>query len=412
MIQARNVDFDTCFYEKTLLIDYIHSGTGDTEFYALDELLEEPHWGGSKTNLIDTLEYGHYFFKVLDERSRKVLYSRGYSTLFREWQTTAEADTLTRAFTETVVMPYPKNPVRVIFYSRDSLNRFQETYSLKVDPDSYFIRPQQRMNFPSFEVLKNGLPSTKVDVVILPEGYTKNEMGMFIEDCKKFTEGLFSFEPYRKNKTHFNIYGVLAPSAQSGCDIPAEKVYKSTIMNASFYTFDSERYCMSSDNKSIRDLAANVPYDQIYILVNTEKYGGGAIYNHYSMSVNSNDLAAKIIVHEFGHGFAGLGDEYYNSSVAYNDFFSLDAEPWEPNLTTLTDFHGKWEDLIPENTPVPTPVERQYADTLGVFEGGGYVAKGVYRPATDCLMNTLGNNTFCGACSRSIQQMIDFCTGE
>lgn len=411
-VQGQNDNFDTWFHDKTLRIDYIHSGTDDTEFYALDELLKEPYWGGSKTNLIDTLKYGHYFFEVADDSTGEVIYSRGYSTLFREWQTTAEADSVTRAFSETVVMPYPKKPVRIIFYSRDTMNHFREQYTIKADPDSYFIRPSQRMSYPAFEVLNNGDPSGKVDVVILPEGYTESEMGRFIEDCNKFARDLFLFEPYGKNKKHFNIYGVLAPSEESGSDVPADTVYKNTIMNSSFYTFDSERYCMTTDNKSVRDLAANAPYDQIYILLNTDKYGGGAIYNHYNMSVNSNRLAAKIIVHEFGHGFAGLGDEYYNSEVAYNDFYSPQTEPWEPNLTTLVDFHGKWERLIPKGTPVPTPDTKAYADTLGVFEGGGYVAKGVYRPASDCLMNTLTNDTFCGACSQSIQIMIDFYTGE
>ncbi len=401
-------DFNSCFHDKTLRIDYTHGGTDDSDFYALDALWEEPYWGGSKVNLIDTLRYGHYYFKVYDHKSHELLYSRGYSTLFKEWQTTKEAKKLTKAFSETVVMPYPKKKVDVVFYGRDKQNAFVKKFDITVDPDSYFIRPHQRKQYPSFEVLKSGDPAGKVDVVILPEGYTKEEMGLFIADCKKFAEELFLFHPYSENKDRFNIYGVLAPSKESGSDIPAEGIYKSTIMNSSFYTFDSERYCMTTDNKSVRDLAANAPYDQIYVLINTDKYGGGAIYNHYNMSVNSNRLSAEIFVHEFGHGFAGLGDEYYNSSVAYSDFYPLDAEPWEPNITTLVNFNGKWESMIPDSVPIPTPNKVKYADTLGVFEGGGYVAKGVYRPSYDCLMNTLQDDKFCGACKKAIQQMIDF----
>ncbi|MGM0565846.1 MAG: M64 family metallopeptidase [Bacteroidota bacterium] len=409
---AESPVFDSVFYNKTLRIDYIHGGTDSSEFYALDEMLEEPHWGGSYTNLIDTLEYGHYFFKVNDKATGKTLYSRGYSSLFREWQTTSEADTVSRAFYETIVFPYPKKPVEVLFYSRDSMNRFQKSFSLDVNPDSYFIRPQDRLEYPAFDVMSNGHSSENVDVAIIPEGYTKAEMGRFIEDCNRFADELFLFEPYTQNKGNFNIYGVLAPSAENGSDVPGEEMYRSTLLNSSFYTFDSERYCMTTDNKRVRDVASNVPYDQIYILVNTEKYGGGAIYNHYNVSVNSNEHSARIFVHEFGHGFAGLGDEYYTSSVAYNDFFSLEAEPWEPNLTTLTDFNGKWEKLIPEGTPIPTPDTGKYVNQLGVFEGGGYVAKGVYRPSSDCLMNSLSAEEFCGACKQSIQHMIDFYTGK
>lgn len=402
--------FDSDFLDKTLRIDYTHGGTADTDFYALDALWEEPHWGGSKVNLEDTLMYGHYLFKVYDHKSHDLLFSRGYSTLFKEWQTTKDAKEITKAFSETVVMPYPKRKADVVFYGRDKQNAFVKKFQLTVDPGSYFIRPHQRKNYPAFDVLNNGDPAKHVDVVILPEGYTEAEMGLFIEDCKQFADELFLFNPYSKNKKKFNIYGVLAPSKESGSDVPAEGIYKSTIMNSSFYTFDSERYCMTTDNKSVRDLASNAPYDQIYILINTEKYGGGAIYNHYNMSVNSNDLSAKIFVHEFGHGFAGLGDEYYNSSVAYNEFYLPDAEPWEANLTTLVNFHGKWENMIPESVPIPTPNKEEYADTLGVFEGGGYVAKGVYRPSYDCLMNTFRKEHFCGACERAIQKMIDFYT--
>jgi len=233
-------------------------------------------------------------------------------------------------------------------------------------------------------------------------------LGLFINDCQKFAKLLFSFSPYTENKDKFNIRAVLAASEESGNDIPGDSIWKKTLMNTGFYTFDSERYCMTMDNKSVRDLAANAPYDQIYILVNNKKYGGGAIYNYYSVSVNSNILASKIFVHEFGHGFAGLGDEYYNSPTSYNDFYPLDVEPWEPNLTTLIDFNSKWKHLLKKKTPIPTPPKKKYLDKPGVFEGGGYVAKGVYRPAYDCLMNSFKGDKFCEACTESIQNMIDF----
>ena len=405
---STNAQFNKFFQDKTLRIDYFHSGNDTSEFYSFDEVLIEPNWGGSKVNLIDTFFYGKYFYKVFDVATDSLIYSRGYSTLFGEWQTTSEAKKTWRTLSESVVMPYPKNDARIEFYSRDNNGEFIKSFEYYFTLNNYFIKPERRLKYPSFDVLINGDAAKKVDIVILPEGYTNNEMGLFIKDCKDFAQHLFTFSPYNNNKDKFNIRGVLAPSEESGNDIPADSVWKKTLLNTSFYTFNSERYCMTFDNKSVRDMAANAPYDQIYILVNNEKYGGGAIYNYYSVSVNSNIQAAKIFVHEFGHGFAGLADEYYNSSVAYNDFYPLDVEPWEPNITTLVDFDSKWKHLLKKKTPIPTPLEKKYIDKLGVFEGGGYSAKGVYRPSYDCLMNSFNDNKFCEACEEAIQKMIDF----
>lgn len=400
--------FSNYFENKTLRIDYYHTGNDTIEIYSIDDLLEEPWWGGSKINLVDTFFYGKYYFKVFDRNSDSLLYSRGYSSLFGEWQTTDEAKNTWKSFSESVVFPYPKKSVVVKFYSRNKKGKLIEKFVYEVDPDNYFIKPKMKSEFPVYDAYLSGDPSKCVDIVILPDGYTKAEMGQFIKDCDNFTESLFSFAPYINNKDKFNIRGVLASSEDSGGDIPAEGIWKNTILGSSYYTFDSERYCMSLDNKSIRNLAANAPYDQIYILLNDPKYGGGGVYNFYCLSVNSHKAAAKIFIHEFGHGFAGLGDEYYNDEVAYTGFYQLDVEPWQPNLTTLVNFDSKWKHLLDENTPIPTPPEGKYMNSLGVFEGGGYEAKGVYRPRYDCLMKTFRGKTFCGACSEAIQKMIDF----
>ncbi len=400
--------FDSLFLNKTLRVDYFHSGTKDTESYFIDEVLEEPIWGGSLVNLIDTFRYGKYFFEVHDAATDSIIYSRGYSTLFGEWQTTEEAKHTSKSFSESVVMPFPKEDVRIDFYSRDKKGVFQKKFSYDVDVDSYFIKPERRLEYPSFEVMVNGDPAKKVDIVILPDGYTADEMGKFIKDCQIFAKHLVSFAPYTEHKDNFNVWGVLAPSPESGNDIPADSIWNKSILNTSYYTFDSERYCMTTDNKSVRDVAANAPYDQIYILTNTEKYGGGAIYNHYSVSSAGNIASAKIFIHEFGHGFAGLGDEYYNSEVAYSESYPLDVEPWEPNITTLVDFDSKWKHLLKKGTPIPTPIKKKDKYPLGVYEGGGYVAKGVYRPADDCLMHTFKGDKFCGACDEAIRKMILF----
>jgi hypothetical protein len=403
-----SAEFSDSFYEKSLRIDYYHAGNHEMEEYYFDAAKIEPYWGGSLVNFIDTFYYGQNYVEVIDHSAGKLLYSRGYSTLFGEWQTIEEAKHMRRALTETVVVPLPKAAADIRILSRNSKGEFEERFKYQYDPSNYFISPERNLEFPAFDVLISGDPKNKVDTVILPEGYDESELGLFIKDCEKFAEVLFSFRPYSGYKDKFNIRGILAPSQTSGSDIPADSTWERTLLNTSFYTFDSERYCMTYDNKSVRDMAANAPYDQIYILVNTKKYGGGAIYNYYSVSVNSNLYAAKIFVHELGHGFAGLADEYYNSEVAYSDFYSTDIEPWEPNLTTLVNFDEKWQNRLERKIPIPTPAESKYFNKIGVFEGGGYAAKGVYRPAHDCLMNTFSENEFCAVCKDAIEKMIHF----
>ena len=231
-------------------------------------------------------------------------------------------------------------------------------------------------------------------------------MGKFVKDCDFFVKSMFSYSPYDHYRESFNIRGVMAPSVESGCTMPGDHIYKNTVMRFSFWTFDSERYCMSTDNRDIRDLAGQVPYDQIYILVNTEKYGGGGIYNFYCSSASSNGFSSDVIIHEFGHGFAGLADEYYNDETGYDHMYNLTLEPWEPNITSLVDFSNKWGDMLNKKTPVPTPREPKYEQTIGVFEGGGYEPKGMYSPHMDCLMKTFKGHDFCPVCQRAIERMI------
>ena len=230
-----------------------------------------------------------------------------------------------------------------------------------------------------------------------------------MEDCRKFTNEFFGYAPYSVNKDKFNVRGVWAASKQEGPDIPGDDIWNETCIKASYYTFDSERYLMVNDFQVVRDIAGNAPYDYIYILANTEKYGGGAIYNFYGISAaHHEDETGKIFIHEFGHLFAGLGDEYVGG-VEYTDFYPTNVEPWEPNLTTLVNFDKKWKNMLPEGTIIPTPEKQWKKEKLGVYEGGGYVSKGVYRPWINCLMNNLHTiDVFCPVCSKSIQEVIDF----
>lgn len=404
------INFNDYFYDKTLRLDYYHTGDKESNSYSFDELKEEPYWGGSKVNLIDKFNYGKYLFRVIDTTTQQLIYSRTYSTLFSEWQTTEEAKHTSKSFSETVVFPYPKKTVRVEFYDRDKKNKLVKKFEYVVDPNNYFIKTERSNKYSSFEVLHSGDPSTRVDIVVIPDGYTEKEMDKFKEDCTKLVSNFAGSSPFKENMDKINIWGILAPSEDSGTDIPAKDIWKNTVVNTTFYTFDLERYLMTEDNKDLRDLASYAPYDQIYILVNSDKYGGGSIYNHYSVCASDNKYANYIETHEFGHGFASLADEYYTSDVAYEDFYPTDMEPLDPNITTLVDFDSKWKDLVDEETPIPTPDTKEYKDKVGAFEGGGYVAKGVYRPCEDCTMKSISYDNFCPVCKRAIQQMIDFYT--
>jgi len=402
------VHFEDYFFDKTLRMDYYHTGNDTLEIYSVDELFFEPFWGGSKNNLIDTFNYGKYKFVVKDEVTGKEIYSRTYSTLFSEWLTTAEAKQTTKTFSETIIFPYPQKPVIVEFYSRDRKNILQKKFQYRIDPSDYFIRRDKPHNYPVIKILDNGSSDKKVDIVIIPDGYTISDSLKFLKDCERFSNYLFNTSPFRENKNKFNIYAVLSWSEERGTDIPEENIWKKTIANSSFSTFGVDRYLMIYDNKTLRSIASNAPYDQIYVLVNTSKYGGGSIYNHYSVCVSDNQNSEYIFTHEFGHGFAFLGDEYFTSEVAYSEFYPLDVEPLEPNLTTLVNFNSKWKNMIDETTPVPTPPTNEFKNKTGVFEGGGYSAKGVYRPAYDCTMKSISLDNFCAVCKKAIQQMIDF----
>ena len=402
-----SAQFDNYFTEASLRVDYCLTGNHDETTFSLKELIREPYWSGSKTNLIDSLEFGNYIVKAFEAGTDNLLFSKGYQNLYGEWTSTLEAQKLTKTFEESVIVPFPKVEIDIALLRKTWEGQLVEGMRLTVNPNDYFIREYDNLNLPVYDAWIGNKDITKaVDIVILPEGYTQAEMGKFVKDCDFFVKSLFSYAPYDRYRESFNIRGVMAPSAESGCTMPGDHIYKNTAMRFSFWTFDSERYCMSTDNRDIRDLAGQVPYDQIYVLVNTEKYGGGGIYNFYCSSAASNNYSSDVIIHEFGHGFAGLADEYYTDETGYDHMYNLEVEPWEPNLTTLKDFSNKWGDMMDKDTPVPTPRKRQYVRTIGVFEGGGYEAKGMYSPYMDCLMKTFKGHEFCPVCQRAIERMI------
>lgn len=402
------VDFHTWFEERSLRFDFLLGGNaGEVKVYPA-QMKQEPFWGGSKNNLIDPFGYGTYRFRVFDLQSGRLLFSRGFSTLFQEWQTTAEARVTHRAFYQAAFFPFPKKPVRLEIDCRQRNGEFKTIFQQEIDPDDYFIQRETGPDRDIFKILENGNPEKKVDIVILAEGYTRNEFRKFKKDAERVTGYLFEVEPFRSEKNHFNVRAVFTPSVESGTDVPGEDIYRNTFFNSTFYTFDTPRYLTSDDMKTIYDVAAAVPYDQIYLLVNTKRYGGGGFYNFLNVCSADNTLTPPVFVHEFGHGFAGLGDEYFTSDVAYEDYYNLEIEPWEPNLTTLVCFEEKWENMVPDSVPVPTPREPQFTNTVGVYEGGGYMAKGIYSPFIHCRMRSNNAAEFCPVCTEAIRRVIDF----
>lgn len=444
------------FADKTMRVDYYHTGTKGQETISLDQVYEEGIWSGTRSQLLDPLNLGEYLVRVYDLASAQPIYSRGYSTYFNEWQTTDEAiGGIFRTFHETVRIPYPKNPVQVTISRRDKQMVFHEIFSTTIDPNAPTQVHRERHSYPykSAKLIDNGPAENKVDLVILPDGYAKADMEKFHADAKHFAETLLGTSPFKERMKDFNVWIIDVESGQSGIDKVDKNEWKENTLGTMYNTFGSARYVLTEANRIIRDIASAVPYDAVAILINDNRYGGGGIYNLYETCYTQSDTKGQewqmdyVFVHEFGHSFAGLGDEYYTSQVSYVDFYSEGIEPWEPNLTALNDpANLKWKNLVDKDTPLPTPWEKttfdsleaarakldrlapdyyakreplyrqaqellknsKYAGKVGAFEGAGYVSKGVYRPAIDCRMFSLSLVGFDPVCSAAIERMIDY----
>lgn len=404
--KAQNISFEQYFLEEgSLRMDVFQCGNADSSHYVFERFIIEPHFGGSKVNLVDPFNFGTNRVKVIDAQTNTLIYSRGYNPLFQEWKTTDEARLMERCYEESVSVPLPRHEAYVILEIRNFDGEFEEVFSKLYEPNEIFNTTEQRYMFPVHDVMVNGAPESKVDIVILPEGYTADEMPQFEQHCQNLVNVFSQEEPFASHIDDFNFRAVLAPSEESGVDIPASHIWKRTILNAHFYTFYIDRYCTTRSYFSVKDVAANAPYDQIYILVNSSEYGGGGFYNFYSMSTAGNMSSSSVIIHEFGHAFAGLADEYEEPDNPLALLYNLNVEPWEPNITSLVDFDSKWADLVAPDTPIPTPENYQYYNTVGAFEGGGYLTQGMYRPQQHCMMRDYA--PFCAACNRAIENVIE-----
>lgn len=467
---AQPVSFNDYFNDQTMRVDYFHIGDATTEVITVDHIYQYGIWAGSTKNLLDNFNNGAYYYKVYDAASGKLIFSRGFDSYFKEYQTSDEATKgIKRTYHESAIIPFPKNKIKLVLEKRDKQNKLNEVFSTEIDPaDLYIIKDNVKDK--AAKVYKShfsGDPHAKVDVVILADGYSAKDQKKFEKDLKRYTNLLINQKPFKKSKDRFNIYGVFKASEDSGIDEPGANIYKNTTISTTFYSLGSERYVLTEDNKSMRDLAAQVPYDAIYIMCNSPRYGGGGIYNFYCTFVSDNQFSPYIFLHEFGHSFGGLADEYYTSDVAYNEFYTAGLEPVEPNITRALDPKNvKWKGSLSEGIAVPTLWEKENYDKMdltwqkerrelnkkiaelkrnrvpqkkvdavqneynmkdklhsdevdqylmkskfwnkvGVFEGAGYSSNGMYRSMLDCLMFSKGTKPFCKVCEEHVAKVIN-----
>lgn len=401
------LSYDEFFTAQRLRLDFILAGDKETEYAYLQELACECEWAGSPNGLIDTMGYGDYYFEAFS--GERLIFSKGFNTLFKEWRTTAQASEVQMALTQTMWMPFPKDVIKVKLYHRNSAdNRFEEFFCCNIDPSDKLIRRQKENDFKVEPLMVNGERAHKVDLLFVAEGYSAGQMAKFRADAERFTDYMFSMEPYTRHKEDFNIWLVESISDGSGVDVPHNDRWVGTVCESNFYTFYIDRYLTISDHKRLASAVSGAPFDALFVIANDAKYGGGGIYNSYAMGTSDNERSNGVFLHEFGHSFAGLGDEYYDSEVAYENFYPAGVEPWEPNISTLVNFESKWADMVAEDVPVPTPATEEYEGVVGVFEGAGYMTYGCFRPYVECRMLNNSAPGFCPVCQRAIERMIDF----
>jgi hypothetical protein len=392
----------------TLRLDLLHGGDRTTEWFQLDRVTEVPFPCGDPKKPIDGTNLGQYIVRVWEIETNRLLYTRGFSCLFWEWRTTDEAAVRPRALPEVVRIPKPPGPVRVEIGARERDNSFRPVFSASIDPDSLDVsRGKRRSDLVVRDVMVNGPSETRVDLLFVSEGYRADQMEKFRHDVSRLTEALFAWTPYRELRERFNVRAIEVPSRDSGPGEPRKGLFPDTAFSLAFNTFGIARYMAQPDVKALHDAAGNAPFDQLIVLVNTARYGGGGVFNAYNVTVSDNPFDEYVLVHEFGHGFAALGDEYFDSAVAYNEYYPAGVEPWEKNITANgTD--PKWRDLVTPGVPLPTPPDAEkFGAAVGAFEGAGYAAKGLFRARIDCKMIGKGHVGFCAPCDRGIRQVID-----
>ena len=395
-VSAQAQRFEDYFEDKTLRLDYTFAGDVTRQQIYVDELVSLPRWYGRKQRLAELPLKGNGQITVRSLTDGTVIYRHSFSSLFQEWLATAEAKRTQKSFENVFLVPYPKSPVEIRVELFDYHDRVVCSFAHQVDPHDILIRKAGEHRVTPNITLQQAADTTRcIHVAFVAEGYQQQEMNVFLNDCRIAMESLFKHEPFRQNQNRFNIVAVMPPSVESGTSEPNKGIWKNTPLGSHFDTFYSNRYLTTLHLKKLHDVLAGTAYEHIIVLVNTERYGGGGIYNSYNLTYAHGPQFRPVVVHEFGHSFGGLGDEY-----PYGDddpMYFADTEPWEPNLTTKHDFNGKWENLVKEKK-------------AGLIEGGGYLSKGVWRGFENCRMRTNEEPEFCLVCQQALQRLIDFYT--
>ena len=415
MYVCHSQDFNQYFRDATLRIDYVFSGDVHQQDIALDELHVMPRWWGKRHHLSEVPIRGNGQIIVRPHNGSEIIYRNSFSTLFQEWLSYDEAQTTRRSFQNVFLVPMPKDTVDVTVELYDNSQQTMTSFTHTVIPTDILIRHTGYDHVTPYETLQQAADTMRcIHIAYVAEGYQENEMDIFLNDAREATEALFAHEPFKSLRERFHIIAVKSPSIDSGTSSPRHGIWRNTALHSHFDTFYSERYLTTLNLKDLHNWLGGTPYEHIIVLVNTEQYGGGGILNSYNLSMTHHRLFKPVVVHEFGHSFAGLGDEY-----AYEQeqipMYPHDVEPWEPNLTTMVDFASKWQDMVSKKTPIPTPEstnKKTIEQRVGVFEGAGYSLKGVYRGCQDCRMRTNENPVFCPVCDRAIRRLIDFYTKE
>ena len=402
--------FDTFFRDSTLRLDYIFSGDSEhTTIYP-----EEHHlltgWAGRRHHLDSLALRGNARLYVRDEASGKVIYCTSFNSLYQEWRLTDEAKRVQRAYENVFLIPYPKAPITVTMELSGAHAEVIATQVQRIDPTDILIHDRTKEPaLPHEYLIKSGTAKDCIDLAILAEGYTEAEMPLFLKDARAAVDAIFSYEPFKSYREHFNVVAVRSTSKDSGVAVPREHFWPRTPYSSHFDTFYSERYLTTRRVKAINDALVGIPYEHLIILVNSDVYGGGGIYNSYLISSTHHKYYLPVIVHEFGHSFGGLTDEYFYEDDAVAESYSREVEPWEQNVTNLKDFEGKkWSHLIRKGTPIPTPPAQAKKYPVGLYEGAAYSKKGMYRPSFDCRMRSNANPDFCPACHLALNKLMSY----
>lgn len=390
---------------KTLRVDYIFSGNSEKQEIALDELSVSEGWYGRRKNLDSVPLHGNGQLVMRDARTDSILYAISFSTLFQEWLGTEEATRVRRAFENVFLLPMPDALAKIQIELYDFKGKAIVSMIHEVNPSDILIRPIKKKSEYVYLRKSERMEGHPINIAIVAEGYTKKEIPQFYNDAEIAVEAILSHEPFRRNRDRFNFVAVGLVSEESGTSIPHRREWRNTALGSHFDTFYSDRYLTTLRIRQLHDALTGIPYEHIIILANTDNYGGGGIYNSYTLTAAHHSTFRPVVVHEFGHSFAGLADEYFYDDQ-YVEYYYPEIEPWEQNITTLKSFEKKWKDMLPANADIPT--RKGQTPSIGVYEGGGYQSKGVWRACENCRMRTNEATDFCTVCQRAIERLIHF----